>query len=586
MSVSISISKLAGRFAPVAALVALVVAMDGTWATAQPAAAVPPARPVSVRGPAGGAPAPAPAPTPPSASPPAAPRPTAASDPAGAPPRAGRRGRRSPASSTSTRRPRSSSLLLTDGRAGEGRADRHVAQEERRLPARRRPAAREGLRLQDVQAARAVPRHQGRHHARRQALTGARSASELDAWRCLASRPRCALDAWRSSPASSCRRGGLLLPWTVAPAPFLYSRAMTSLVARRPGAAVARRRRAAAVPGAAAHGHHEPAGQRAALRRVPRAPSSREVGYRARAPRGAAAIARTSSSATAAPATLPPLLLTAHLDVVEADPSKWRHPPFSGDEHDGCLWGRGAIDMKNMAAMCTAIMRRLAATRSRARRATSSSPPSPTRRPAATSARGSSSSSTARSSRPSTRSARSAASRSTSATRRSIRSRSPRRASAGCARASPASPATARCRATTAPSRASARRSPRSAARGCPSTRRSYVTDFLDALRARQPALIQPLVQLARAPAPARPRRAPRPERVDRAQLLGAARATPPPPRSCARARRPTSSPASPSSRSTAAPCPARPTTTSCASCAPCSAPTSSSRSSSRRRRS
>ncbi len=60
---------------------------------------------------------------------------------------------------------------------------------------------------------------------------------------------------------------------------------------------------------------------------------------------------------------LPPLLLTAHLDVVEADPTKWRRPPFSGDEFEGCLWGRGAIDMKNMAAMCTAIMRRLAITR-------------------------------------------------------------------------------------------------------------------------------------------------------------------------------------------------------------------------------
>jgi len=58
----------------------------------------------------------------------------------------------------------------------------------------------------------------------------------------------------------------------------------------------------------------------------------------------------------------PPLLLTAHLDVVEADATKWRRPPFSGEEFEGCLWGRGAIDMKNMAAMCTAIMRRLAAT--------------------------------------------------------------------------------------------------------------------------------------------------------------------------------------------------------------------------------
>jgi acetylornithine deacetylase/succinyl-diaminopimelate desuccinylase-like protein len=60
---------------------------------------------------------------------------------------------------------------------------------------------------------------------------------------------------------------------------------------------------------------------------------------------------------------LPPLLLTAHRDGVEADASKWRPPPVSGEEHEGCLWGRGAIDMKNMAAMCTAIMRRLAATR-------------------------------------------------------------------------------------------------------------------------------------------------------------------------------------------------------------------------------
>jgi len=59
---------------------------------------------------------------------------------------------------------------------------------------------------------------------------------------------------------------------------------------------------------------------------------------------------------------LPPLLLTAHTDVVEADPSQWRRPPFSGDEFEGCLWGRGAVDMRHMAAMSTAVMRRLAAT--------------------------------------------------------------------------------------------------------------------------------------------------------------------------------------------------------------------------------
>lgn len=56
-----------------------------------------------------------------------------------------------------------------------------------------------------------------------------------------------------------------------------------------------------------------------------------------------------------------PLLLTAHLDVVEVQEEHWKYPPFSGEIAEGCLWGRGAIDMKNMAAMSTAIMRKLAA---------------------------------------------------------------------------------------------------------------------------------------------------------------------------------------------------------------------------------
>src|SRR5260221_1785945 len=47
----------------------------------------------------------------------------------------------------------------------------------------------------------------------------------------------------------------------------------------------------------------------------------------------------------------PPLLLSGHLDVVPAEAAAWRHPPFSADEADGCVWGRGAIDMKNMVAM-------------------------------------------------------------------------------------------------------------------------------------------------------------------------------------------------------------------------------------------
>ena len=47
----------------------------------------------------------------------------------------------------------------------------------------------------------------------------------------------------------------------------------------------------------------------------------------------------------------PPILLSGHLDVVPADPSRWKVHPFSGAIQDGFVWGRGAIDMKNMVAM-------------------------------------------------------------------------------------------------------------------------------------------------------------------------------------------------------------------------------------------
>jgi succinyl-diaminopimelate desuccinylase len=41
------------------------------------------------------------------------------------------------------------------------------------------------------------------------------------------------------------------------------------------------------------------------------------------------------------------LLLEGHTDVVtEGDPREWRYPPFSGALVDGCVWGRGAADMK------------------------------------------------------------------------------------------------------------------------------------------------------------------------------------------------------------------------------------------------
>ncbi len=44
--------------------------------------------------------------------------------------------------------------------------------------------------------------------------------------------------------------------------------------------------------------------------------------------------------------TEPPLLLLGHTDVVAAEPDKWSRDPFGGELHDGCVWGRGALDMK------------------------------------------------------------------------------------------------------------------------------------------------------------------------------------------------------------------------------------------------
>ena len=48
------------------------------------------------------------------------------------------------------------------------------------------------------------------------------------------------------------------------------------------------------------------------------------------------------------------LVVHGHLDVVPADPEAWSVDPFEGVIKDGLLWGRGAVDMKNMDAMILA----------------------------------------------------------------------------------------------------------------------------------------------------------------------------------------------------------------------------------------
>ena len=54
---------------------------------------------------------------------------------------------------------------------------------------------------------------------------------------------------------------------------------------------------------------------------------------------------------TGANPDLPALVVHGHLDVVPVDPAHWSVDPFAGQIKDGMLWGRGAVDMKNMDAM-------------------------------------------------------------------------------------------------------------------------------------------------------------------------------------------------------------------------------------------
>src|SRR5207245_8183217 len=46
-----------------------------------------------------------------------------------------------------------------------------------------------------------------------------------------------------------------------------------------------------------------------------------------------------------------PLLLSSHMDVVQAVAEDWRFPPFSGEVADGYVYGRGTLDDKGMGVM-------------------------------------------------------------------------------------------------------------------------------------------------------------------------------------------------------------------------------------------
>ncbi|WP_248959025.1 M20/M25/M40 family metallo-hydrolase [Sphaerisporangium perillae] len=69
------------------------------------------------------------------------------------------------------------------------------------------------------------------------------------------------------------------------------------------------------------------------------------------APRRTSVVARIPGESPEA------LLIHGHLDVVPADPAEWTTHPFSGEIADGCVHGRGAVDMKGTLSMTLALVR-------------------------------------------------------------------------------------------------------------------------------------------------------------------------------------------------------------------------------------
>ena len=53
-----------------------------------------------------------------------------------------------------------------------------------------------------------------------------------------------------------------------------------------------------------------------------------------------------------------PLLIMGHTDVVNVDPKKWKHPPFSATREGGHIYGRGTVDDKDnvTAALMTVLL--------------------------------------------------------------------------------------------------------------------------------------------------------------------------------------------------------------------------------------
>jgi acetylornithine deacetylase/succinyl-diaminopimelate desuccinylase-like protein len=82
-----------------------------------------------------------------------------------------------------------------------------------------------------------------------------------------------------------------------------------------------------------------------------------EVGLHAEIFESAANRASVIARVEGADSSRDALLIHHHLDVVPAEPKEWTYDPFAGEIADGCVWGRGAVDMLDMNAMTLAVIR-------------------------------------------------------------------------------------------------------------------------------------------------------------------------------------------------------------------------------------
>ncbi|WNI14824.1 M20/M25/M40 family metallo-hydrolase [Actinacidiphila sp. ITFR-21] len=103
------------------------------------------------------------------------------------------------------------------------------------------------------------------------------------------------------------------------------------------------------------YGDHSGPGERAAAEYV--AEKLAEVGLEPRIFESHKGRASTVARIEGEDRSRPALLIHGHTDVVPANADDWTRDPFGGEIADGCVWGRGAVDMKDMDAMTLAVVR-------------------------------------------------------------------------------------------------------------------------------------------------------------------------------------------------------------------------------------